>query len=63
MAWEWDGFMGGLLTNGVRTDGWLLGFLIDMVTMVMVSFSFSFSSVSFFFPLVWLFPLLVHGFY
>jgi hypothetical protein len=61
MGMGWNGFMGGLLTNGVRTDGWLLGFLIDMITMIMASFSFS--SVSFLFFTGMAFSSMVHGFY
>jgi hypothetical protein len=65
MGMGWDGFMEGLLTNGVRMDGFWKEFSPDMITMVMASLLFFcfFSSISFLlflFSPVWLFSM-VHG--
>jgi hypothetical protein len=62
MGMGWDGFMEGLQRVSIfdewRTYGWLLkGVSTDMIN---DGYGLLFL---FFFPLVWLFPSMVHGFY
>jgi hypothetical protein len=68
MGMGWDGFMEGLQRVSIfdewRTYGWLLkGVSTDMINDDFGLFFFSFLLFLFFFPLVWLFPSMVHGFY